>query len=114
MDGSTPDVISIQLKKGVVEYCVLALLSRRRRYGLELARALTGIGPMMSGEGTVYPLLARLRRAGFVRTTWEESVEGPPRRYYEVTVEGEVALGEFRRSWEGFSAAVNTLISGEK
>ena len=67
------------LRRGALEYCILAMLTERELYGLEIARRLTADGVLMSSEGTLYPLLARLRRAGLVDTTWQESVEGPPR-----------------------------------
>ena len=66
------------LRRGALEYCILAMLTERELYGLEIARRLTADGVLMSSEGTLYPLLARLRRAGLVDTTWQESVEGPP------------------------------------
>jgi len=99
------------LRRGVLEYCVLALLAGRDRYGLELARELTRDGVLMSGEGTLYPLLARLRKAGWVTTSWQESSEGPPRRYYALTQAGSVALSEFRPAWKQFKDAVDTALA---
>ena len=79
------DAILTHLRRGALEYCVLAMLRDQQLYGLDIARRLTVDGILMSGEGTLYPLLARLRKAGLVDTTWQESVEGPPRRYYSLT-----------------------------
>jgi PadR family transcriptional regulator, regulatory protein PadR len=81
-----------QVRKGVAEQCVLALLTTGEKYGVELARELTARGPIIGSEGTLYPLLARLRRSGLVETSWQESASGPPRRYYHLTSDGQLAL----------------------
>ena len=92
------DTILSNLRRGALEYCVLALLQGGSRYGLDIARTLTHDGVLMSGEGTLYPLLARLRRAGLVETSWQESPSGPPRRYYALTALGTAVLrAEARR-----------------
>jgi PadR family transcriptional regulator, regulatory protein PadR len=103
------------LRRGAFEYCVLSLLFGRERYGLDIARELTASGVLMSSEGTLYPLLARLRRSGWVTTSWQESTEGPPRRYYSLTAAGVAALEEFRRAWKVFRDAVDAALarSGE-
>ena len=103
------------LRRGALEYCVLALLERHERYGLDIARELTTNGVLMSSEGTLYPLLARLRKARWVSTSWQESTEGPPRRYYSLTGEGAAALEEFRVDWAVFRDAVDAALvsSGE-
>ncbi|MEE6272843.1 PadR family transcriptional regulator [Georgenia wangjunii] len=110
-----PDEGSIlsNLRRGALEYCVLALLRDGPRYGLDLARDLTSDGVLMSGEGTLYPLLARLRKSGFVATTWQESVEGPPRRYYALTADGDRALGTFAGVWRPFRDAVDSTLEQE-
>ena len=92
------DGILSNLRRGALEYCILAMLTDQQLYGLEIARRLTADGVLMSSEGTLYPLLARLRRAGLVDTTWQESVEGPPRRYYALTPGGRDALAAFTRT----------------
>ncbi|CAM5694802.1 hypothetical protein SMICM304S_09125 [Streptomyces microflavus] len=84
-----------QLRKGVLEYCVLALMRDRPRYGVELLQALEESGALATSQGTVYPLLSRLRRDDLVTTTWQESASGPPRRYYALTDSGRAALDEF-------------------
>ncbi|WP_127130080.1 PadR family transcriptional regulator [Georgenia sp. SYP-B2076] len=98
------------LRRGALEYCVLALLRGGRRYGLDIARTLTRDGVLMSGEGTLYPLLARLRRAGLVETSWQDSTTGPPRRYYSLTSDGERALDAFARTWQPFRDAVDAAL----
>ena len=76
---------------------------RGERYGFELARELRERGRIIASEGTLYPLLARLRRNGLVETSWQESTAGPPRRYYHLTRDGELALASFKKQWR-FSA----------
>ncbi len=105
----TAESMHTQLRKGVVEYCVLASLQRQAAYGLELA-SLLHAKQLISSEGTLYPLLSRLRRQGLVETTWQESASGPPRRYYQLTDAGVAALGLFTTAWHPFSAAVTTFL----
>lgn len=102
------DAILTHLRRGALEYCVIAMLQEQELYGLDIARRLTVDGILMSGEGTLYPLLARLRKAGLVDTQWRESVEGPPRRYYSLTQDGRSALAAFTRTWKPFRDAVDT------
>ncbi len=99
-----------QMRRGAIEYCVLALLREQDRYGLELARALAEADGLVTSEGTVYPLLTRLRREGLVDTTWEESPNGPPRRYFRITKDGRAALKSFSAQWERFRTTVDALL----
>ncbi|WP_301124483.1 PadR family transcriptional regulator [Streptomyces cacaoi] len=99
-----------QLRKGVLEYCVLALLRDGPRYAVELLRELDGVGPMATSQGTVYPLLSRLRRDELVSTDWQESSSGPPRRYYALTPTGRAALEEFAGIWPHFRDAVDHFV----
>jgi PadR family transcriptional regulator PadR len=100
-----------QMRRGVLPYCVLAMLRDKERYGFELVQALSGMDGMVTGEGTIYPLLARLRRQGRVETTWQESASGPPRRYYRITLAGRESLAEFAGSWRRFSGTVDDLLA---
>src|SRR6476620_1190486 len=84
-----------QMRRGTLEYCVLALLRERARYGFDLVKSLGERDGMVTSGGTIYPLLGRLRREGLVSTTWEEPPAGPPRRYYRLTAKGRRALEEF-------------------
>ncbi len=102
----------VQLRRGVVENCVLALLWSRPRYGVDLVRQLAGAGQLVTSEGTIYPLLARLRREGLVETTWSESPSGPPRRYYTLTDLGRTALKRFVTDWRDFRDSVDQLLGG--
>jgi PadR family transcriptional regulator PadR len=100
-----------QMRRGAVEYCVMALLRDRERYGLELARALVASDGLVSSEGTIYPLLSRLRNDGLVETFWRESDQGPPRRYYTLTDRGRESLKLFVEHWERFRSAVDRLLA---
>jgi PadR family transcriptional regulator, regulatory protein PadR len=100
-----------QLRRGVLEYCVLALLRDDERYAFEIVRTLGEADGMVTSEGTLYPLLARLRREGLVETTWRESPSGPPRRYYTLTARGEDALEAFTAEWERFCRSVDGLLA---
>jgi PadR family transcriptional regulator, regulatory protein PadR len=99
-----------QVRRGVAERCVLALLAKGERYGFELARELSERGQIIASEGTLYPLLARLRRNGLVETSWRESNAGPPRRYYHLTSDGEFALASFKKQWGAFRDAVDEIL----
>jgi PadR family transcriptional regulator PadR len=96
-----------------LEYCVLALLRGGERYGFELIRALSNIDGMVTSEGTIYPLLSRLRKEELVTTSWRESESGPPRRYYQLTEAGHAALAEFTIEWTRFRDAVDSMLSSE-
>ena len=87
----------------------MALIVRTPRYAYELIEALGKTG-LLTTEGTLYPLLSRLRRDGLVKTEWRESSDGPPRRYYELTVEGRRALNVFKNEWTGFRGAVDGIL----
>jgi PadR family transcriptional regulator PadR len=98
------------MRRGVLEYCVLALLRGRPRYGVELVRELGEADAMVTSEGTIYPLLSRLRRDRLVETSWQESPSGPPRRYYALTELGGRALADFTAEWAGFRDAVEHFL----
>lgn len=100
-----------QVRRGVAEHCVLALLTSGERYGFELARELGARGQIIASEGTLYPLLGRLRRNGLVETSWQESTAGPPRRYYHLTRDGELALASFTKQWRVFRDAVDEILN---
>lgn len=99
------------LRKGILEWCALAVMRGGDVYGRDLARRLTGLG-LLASEGSLYPLLARLRASGWVQTHWVESASGPPRRYYRLTEAGRDAVSGFERTWADVSAAVEQALSG--
>ncbi|MEO9176708.1 MAG: PadR family transcriptional regulator [Gaiellales bacterium] len=80
------------------------------RYSFDLVRALGDAEGLVTSEGTLYPLLGRLRREGLVQSTWRESTSGPPRRYYRITRDGDVALHAFASQWTRFRNSVDSLI----
>lgn len=104
-EGSTA-----QLRKGVLEFCVLALLRDGERYGFDLVHRLSEIEGLVTTEGTLYPLLGRLRREGVVQTTWRESPAGPPRRYYRLTAAGKAVLAAFTDEWARFRDGVDLVL----
>jgi PadR family transcriptional regulator PadR len=101
-----------QMRRGTLEYCVLALLRKEDRYGFDLVRELASLDGMVTSEGTIYPLLTRLRKEGQVSTTWQESPNGPPRRYYRLTPKGRASLAAFTDEWQRFRDAVDQLVGG--
>ena len=103
------DVLS-QLRRGALEYCVLALLADEERYGFDIVRTLGSVHGMVTGEGTLYPLLSRIKRDGHVVTTWRESDAGPPRKYYAITDDGRRALADFIAEWRRFRDAVDAIL----
>jgi PadR family transcriptional regulator PadR len=105
--GTAP--LMAQMRKGAIEYCVLALLRHDERYGFELVRELSA-AELVTSEGTIYPLLSRLRKDGLVETTWRESTQGPPRRYYRLTTQGKASLEAFIDQWQQFSKAVGRIL----
>src|SRR6187549_3173022 len=104
------ETLLAQMRRGTLQYCVLALLADEERYGFDLVRSLADVDGMVTSEGTIYPLLSRLRRDGLVESTWRESATGPPRRYYRATTAGRAALDQFRREWSRFRDAVDHFV----
>ena len=98
----------IQLKKGALELCVLALLARGESYAYEIASTLAASVGM--GEGTIYPLMRRMQDDGLVETRLAESSSGPPRKYYRLTAAGRAAFAAQKREWRTFADAVNELL----
>ena len=105
-----PESVTSQLRRGVLEFCVMALLRDDERYGFELVQMLREAEGFLTSEGTIYPMLARLRRDGRVATTWRESTSGPPRRYYRLTQAGSAALDAFALEWERFRDGVDLFL----
>lgn len=89
---------------------MLSLLSGEELYGFDLVRRLGDVDGMVTSEGTIYPLLSRLRRDGWVSTSWSESESGPPRRYYALTPTGRRALASFADEWRRFRDSVDSLL----
>lgn len=103
--------MNAQFKKGVLELCVLTYLQKKDSYGYELV---TEISKNISiSEGTIYPLLRRLKMDGFVKTYLRESKEGPSRKYYQITSKGKKQSQRLRKDWNEFNLKVNILLEGD-
>lgn len=107
-----PEAIEIQLKKGALELCVLALLSQHESYAYEIASKLSDSIGM--GEGTIYPLMRRLQNEHLVETYMVESSAGPSRKYYRLTEAGKASFSSQRSAWSSFSGAVQSILGGVK
>ncbi len=97
-----------QMRKGVLEYCILLILSKKDSYASDIIQKLKE-SKMIVVEGTLYPLLTRLKNAEFLSYRWEESKQGPPRKYYELSEKGSEFLVELDSSWNELVDAVNSL-----
>src|SRR3954465_8997479 len=110
VDAARQDGLVAQMRRGTLQYCVLSLLAEDERYGFDLVKALAAVDGMVTSEGTIYPLLSRLRRDGLVETSWRESTSAPPRRYYRLTADGRSALARFSVEWSRFRDAVDRFL----
>jgi PadR family transcriptional regulator PadR len=95
-----------QLRRGVLELCILQLLRRDPSYGYEIVTRLEALGPLAAGENTVYPLLRRLKTEGLLDTFMQESPAGPPRQYYRLTADGKRRLSTLEKEWDAMVNAV--------
>lgn len=101
--------IKSQMRKGVLEYCILSLLSKKDCYSGDLINSLKDSN-MLVVEGTIYPLLSRLKNEGILSYRWEESNQGPPRKYYKLTESGKMFFDELDKSWNEMLEAVKSII----
>lgn len=99
-----------QMRKGVLEFCILSILRDGEAYTSDILDSLKE-AKMLVVEGTIYPLLTRLKNAGLLSYRWEESTSGPPRKYYELTETGRLFLKELNNTWDDLQQAVNQVIS---
>lgn len=104
--------VNVQFKKGVLELCVLYLIHQNDKYGYELAQQVSQ--HIEVAEGALYPLLRRLVNEGYCTTYLQESTEGPPRKYYQITEMGTVYLGEMVAEWRKFVVSVEKLIGEDE
>jgi len=98
-----------QMRKGILELCILAILNQKERYPSEILEALKDT-ELIVVEGTLYPLLTRLKNEELLGYRWEESTSGPPRKYYSITEKGIEVLNELKKSWSTLAESVNNLI----
>ncbi len=99
-----------QMRKGVLEMCVVAAISSREAYASDILERLKN-SHLIVVEGTLYPILTRLKNEGFLSYRWEESNSGPPRKYYSITPEGNAFLSELRSGWDDLVNAVSALVA---
>ncbi|MGN8647178.1 PadR family transcriptional regulator [Gracilibacillus sp. HCP3S3_G5_1] len=100
--------MNIQFKKGALELCVLALLNKQDHYGYELVKKISD--QIAISEGSVYPLLRRLKKEEYFTTYLQESQEGPSRKYYQLTDKGREHLHDLLKEWQQFSEGVNHIV----
>lgn len=97
-----------QMKKGVLELCILSIISKGEVYASDIIEELKS-SKMIVVEGTLYPLLTRLKNDELLSYRWEESTSGPPRKYFQLTTEGEKYINELKITWAELVAAVNKV-----
>ena len=97
-----------QMRKGILEYCILAILEKKEAYPSDIISELKE-AKLIVVEGTLYPLLTRLKNAGLLQYTWVESTSGPPRKYYALTPEGEDFKKHLENTWNDLKNAVEIL-----
>ena len=105
---SSSDNVRAQMRKGVLEYCILCILSRKEAYASSILEELKAVG-MLVVEGTLYPLLIRQKNQGLLSYRWEESPQGPPRKYYVITEKGRSQLAEMDAAWQEMVQSIETL-----
>ena len=118
MTTSSPSAFSIentkvQMRKGILEFCILGIISRGEVYASDILDALRNAN-MLVVEGTVYPLLTRLKNAGLLTYEWKESSSGPPRKYFTLTQEGKTAFEELKQTWNELSDAADAATNYHK
>ena len=102
------DNAKAQMRKGVLEYCILLVIKGKPLYASDIIGELK-VSKMIVVEGTLYPLLTRLKNAGLLTYKWEESTQGPPRKYYELTEKGSEFLAGLESSWDELIDAVDKI-----
>lgn len=109
MSDSVLENWQVQVRKGLLELCVLNALRDGRQYGYDIVKQLRALDGLVIGEGTIYPILSRFRTQGLVEATIEESPDGPARKYYRLTPLGRKALGQMNDVWDRIHEGVRTL-----
>ena len=97
-----------QMRKGLLEYCILSIISRDEAYASDILDILK-TSQLLVVEGTLYPLLTRMKNEGLLSYRWQESTGGPPRKYYTLTPEGEQLLAQLNEEWQSICQAVNQV-----
>ncbi len=102
--------IKSQMRKGLLEYCILSLINQKEAYSSDILEVLKA-ADLIVVEGTLYPLLSRMKTNGLLDYRWQESKDGPPRKYYRLTEEGHVLLSQLDAEWNAISTSINALVS---
>lgn len=115
---STDELINLentkaQMRKGILEFCTLLIIGRGEVYASDILAELKRAN-LLVVEGTLYPLLSRLKTLGYVTYTWRESKAGPPRKYYSLTERGKDAREQLTASWKSLSHSINSLIKNDE
>ena len=100
--------IKSQMRKGILEFCILSVIDRKEAYTSDILEALKR-ADLLVVEGTLYPLLSRLKNNGLLAYRWEESTAGPPRKYFCLTDEGKQLLGQLTDEWRSISNSINQI-----
>ena len=100
--------IKSQMRKGLLEYCILSIINRDEAYASDIMETLKE-AQLVVVEGTVYPLLTRMKNEGLLSYRWQESTEGPPRKYYALTDEGRNLLSQLDEEWQSICQAINLI-----
>lgn len=103
----------VQMRKGILEFCILEIIARGEVYASDMLEELTA-AKMIVVEGTLYPLLTRLKNAGLLDYSWVESTSGPPRKYYTLTETGRTFLEQLRETWSELVASTEFIIQHKK
>ncbi len=106
------DNVKVQMRKGILEYCILAILSREDSYAPKIIAELKE-ARMIVVEGTLYPILTRQKNAGLLTYRWEESPQGPPRKYYSLTEKGHESLAQLDEAWDELVRQIQVIRHGK-
>jgi PadR family transcriptional regulator PadR len=98
-----------QMRKGILEFCILSIIEKKEAYPSEILEKLKE-AKLIVVEGTLYPLLTRLKNMNLLSYRWEESSSGPPRKYFQLTEEGKLFLEELKKTWNELSDAINIIV----
>lgn len=105
------DNTKAQMRKGLLELLVLAVLRKEQEAYVNVILEKLKEKEIIVVEGTIYPLLTRLKNEGYIKHRWVESTEGPPRKYYQLTDEGSAMLDQLKQAWDDISKTVNTILN---
>lgn len=109
MKEQQAELMRTQMRKGVLEFCIMLIIAKDAAYASDILKELK-VANVLVVEGTLYPLLSRLRSQGFLNYTWEESKFGPPRKYYTLTPEGKRNLAQLKELWKELTSSINALL----